>query len=110
MGLNKSFSYQAAELLELRGENSLLLMNFNQVAFSLTQGSNQLHQLQFQIFVQVCLPLAFDELETHVLARQESLFQPRFFIGLCNLAHNVSGVALVFPIPGTHCSALASRL
>ena len=39
MGLNKSFSYQAAELLELRGDNSLLLINFNQVAFSLTQGT-----------------------------------------------------------------------
>ena len=37
--LNKSFSYQAAELLELRGENSLLLIIFNQVAFSLTQGT-----------------------------------------------------------------------
>ena len=31
------------------------------------------------IFVQVCLPLAFDEL---VLATQKSLFNPGFFIGL----------------------------
>ena len=89
-------------------------LNFNQVAFSLTQGSwnFQPSTSTFQIFVQVCLPLAFDELETHVNSKTKNPFSTQVLImGLWNLVlpPTVAGLFSLYQAP-TDCEGFVSSL
>jgi len=89
-------------------------LNFNQVAFSLTQGSwnFQPSTSTFQIFVQVCLPLAFDELETHVNSKTKNPFSTQVLImGLWNLVlpPTVAGLFSLYQAP-TDCEGFVPSL